>query len=452
VTRAGLACSLVLALGPEALAQPAPAEPAPAGEPPAGSPAPTADDLSKAADAAAEVATIPPPAAATPATPPRASSDDIDLSSLGLDPTASAAGFDDKLNIYGFADFNYEAEHLSAKLPGINQNTRGFVSGAFNIYLAKNLTAKARSLGEVRFTFLPNGSQNADGSHVSTDAQDFANFMRIVQWGGIVIERAYIEYDLTDWLTIRGGHWLTPYGIWNIDHGSPAIIATNRPYIIGEQFFPEHQTGFDAFGSKAAAGFKVDYHLTVSNGRGATEAVADQDNKLAFGGRVEIETPWGLKAGGSYYRGRYTGLAVAAGALPETFREASYGGDAQFALGRLHLQTEVIARERHYIAGARAATAAGFAPDSRDFGLYALADYRFDQLWNVAPYVYYERYKPGENAYFDGLHGIDGGFNFRPAPTVVLKLQGSYGKFDSGNLPLSGTSVSFFQAQVSWVF
>jgi len=84
----------------------------------------------------------------------------------------------------------------------------------------------------------------------------------------------------------------------------------------------------------------------------------------------------GLKAGGSYYRGRYTGLPAAAGALAETYDEAAYGGDAQFDRGALHLQGEVIARERHYEVGQRAASAAGFAPDGRDFGFYVLAGYR----------------------------------------------------------------------------
>jgi hypothetical protein len=98
--------------------------------------------------------------------------------------------------------------------------------------------------------------------------------------------------------------------------------------------------------------------------------VSDQDTETAFGGRVEIETPSGLKAGGSYYRGRYTGLPAAVGVMPETFRDASYGGDAQYTLGALHLQGEIIARERHYGAGERTAGIAGFVPDGRDFGFY----------------------------------------------------------------------------------
>jgi hypothetical protein len=418
--------------------EPASAPPAPAAAPDASAP----DDLAKAADATADVANVP---AAT-----KASSDDIDLSSLGLDPATAA--FDDKLNVYGFADISYAIEHWSAKIPTIPENTRTFGVGNLNVYLAKNLMAKARTLAEIRFTFLPNGSQNADGSYVSTTAQDLSNFTRPTQWGGIVIERVYVEYDLTDYLTIRIGHWLTPYGIWNIDHGSPAILGTMRPYIIGEQFFPEHQTGLDAFGSHYLEGFKANYHLTASNGRGATEAVVDQDNKLAFGARLEVETPWGLRIGGSYYRGRYTGLPATAGALAETFQEVAYGGDAQIKMGALHVQGEVIARERHYVAGERAATTSGFAADGRDVGLYALADYRFEHLWNVTPYTVYERYKPAGNPYFAGIEGVTLGLNFRPTPSLVLKVQANRTAFDPGGQLLSGQAIYYYATQASWVF
>jgi hypothetical protein len=448
---------IIAALAHQAVAQ--------AGAPPP-SPPPSSDDLSKAADATAEAAAVGAGApgdmskaadataavATVPAAPEgsKPSADDIDLSALGLDPGASA--FDDKLNLYGFADISYAVQHFVRAVPTIPQDTRSFGVGNLNVYLARNLIARARVLAEIRFTFVPNGTQNADGTYVNTTAQDLSNFVRPVQWGGIVIERLYAEYDLTPHLTVRAGHWLTPYGVWNIDHGSPAIVATNRPYIIGEQFFPEHQTGLDVFGTHYISDLKLSGHLTVSNGRGGTEAVTDQDNKLAFGGRAELETPWGLKVGGSYYRGRYTALPAAVGVMPETFREASYGGDAQYKLGALHFQGEVIARERHYVAGQRSAGAAGFVPDGRDFGLYALADYRFDQLWNVTPYGFFELYQPGNGPYFSGLKGVNLGLNFRPAASLVLKLQANRTQFDGGPELLADQKIYYFSTQVSWVF
>jgi hypothetical protein len=431
------------ALPAQAGAQPVAGELAGDHEVLAGDPVPGGGDPAPA-DTAAALATAPPAAASQP------SSDRIDLSTLGLEPGAPA--FDDKLGIYGFADVGYISDELNKDVPFYGNHTKSFLVGNLNLYLAKNLTAKARALAEVRFTFLPNGSPNADGSVVDTTALDLTNFGRPSQWGGIVIERAYAEYDVTDHLTVRAGHWLTPYGIWNIDHGSPTVVSTIRPYIIGEQFFPEHQTGLDGFGAWSEAGFKLGYHATVSNGRGAAEAQSDQDNKFAFGGRVELETPWGLKAGGSYYRGRYTGVATTAGALPDTYLEAAYGGDAQYNHGALHVQAEVIARDRHYTAGRRPAVAAGFAPDGRDFGFYVLAGYRFDVLWNVMPFAYYEDERPADQTYFSGVVDGNVGLNFRPVPSLVLKVMASYSRSEADVGILAGVSLREYTAQAAWVF
>jgi hypothetical protein len=237
-----------------------------------------------------------------------------------------------------------------------------------------------------------------------------------------------------------------------MDHGSPTIVGTSRPYIIGEQFIPEHQTGLDLFGDHYLGAFKLDYHVTASNGRGTTEPTYDQDSKFAFGGSVKVETPWGLKAGASYYRGRYTGLPAAPGAIAETYREASYGADAQYNHGALHLQSEAMMREHHYVAGQRPANAAGFAPDALDTGLYFLGAWRFDQLWNVTPYTLFESYQTSTSPYFGGLKSLNIGLNFRPSPNLVFKLQGDRTRFDDGPEPLANQKVYSFSAQASWVF
>jgi hypothetical protein len=429
---------------------PAPA-PAPAVASPASSPAASpADDLERAADATADVAVVGAPGAAegdAAGQRDRGAHADIDLSALGLEPGAPA--YDDRLNIFGFADVGFLSDVWSRDPILFPRVTRYFLVGNLNLYLARNLTARARTLAEVRFTFLPNGSTNADGSVIDTTAQELTNFFRPAQWGGIVIERAYAEYDVTDHLTIRGGRWLTPYGIWNTDHGSPVVISAVRPYIIGEQFFPEHQTGLDLFGSYHRADFRLGYHLTVSNGRGATEAQLDQDNKLAFGGRLELETPWGLKLGGSYYRGRYTGVATTAGTPPDTYLEAAYGGDFQLDRGPLRIQAEVIARDHHHAVDPGTM---GGARDGRDFGYYVLAGYRFDRLWNVMPFAYYEQERPADPGYFTLSRDVVVGLNFRPTGSMVLKVSAMYDAFDDGPGALDGERLREYLAQAAWAF
>src|SRR4029077_7383787 len=127
----------------------------------------------------------------------------------------------------------YQALHyLHASPNPVIHDNDSFIVGNLNVYLEKNLSTRLRSLLEVRLLFAPNGSVGAGDQYIDTTVQDLSNFFRPIQWGAIAIERAYVEYDLEPRLTLRAGHWLTPYGIWNIDHGSPTVIGTFRPFIV----------------------------------------------------------------------------------------------------------------------------------------------------------------------------------------------------------------------------
>lgn len=395
----------------------------------------------------------PPDSPARPAVTP-APSDDVDLRSLDLEPGGD--GFDDKLNIYGFADMFFLMSRWRTKNP-LLVDSKSFGIANLNFYAAKNLSPRARALTEVRFTFLPNGHVNLDGSFVDTNVWDLGNFYRQAQWGGVVIERAHLDYDLTGHLTLRAGHWLTPYGIWNTDHGSPTIIGIGKPYIVGEQFFPEHQTGLDLIGNHLWSGFVLNYHATVSNGRGAAEAQVDFDTRFAFGGRVELKTPWGLKLGASYYRGRYSGFprsAYSEVSTAPTYFEAAYGGDIQLVRGNLHVQAELLAHDRHYPVGQRPLSGfpGVFLADGRDVGFYVLAGYRFEHLWSVMPFFEYEDYRVSERSVAPRLSDENLGLNFRPTPNVVFKLQAVRVTFDRGEGALAGNRVYYLSTQASWAF
>lgn len=390
-----------------------------------------------------------PPGAPAPA--PARAADDLDLTALGLDP-AGDGGFDDKLSVYGFADFTWSNTHFTHQTPYAHDSTT-FALTSLNVYIAKNLTPRWRSLAEISFNYVPNGSTNPDGTTVVTSASDATDFGRTTQWGTIAIERAYVEYDLTPHLTIRAGHWLTPYGIWNTDHGSPVIIGTYRPYIVGEQLFPEHQTGLDAFGSAPVGDYKLGYHATISNGRSETEIVADTDRRPAIGGRLEFEAPWAgtLKLGASGYLGRATGATTSTTTAPEVFDERAYAVDGQWDHGGLHLQGEAIHRHKAYTAGHHPLTLAG-APigNGPDLGVYLLVGYRFAHLWNVMPFAYYEDYRPLVPGILGDIKAINAGLNFRPLATVILKVQGAYAHGD--DFGLLHTSVMFIATQAAWVF
>ena len=437
ITRSTLLATLLVAgLGHASSAQPAeevpPAESVPA-EPESAEPEPVPAPV-----------TSPAPVVAAPV-------EEFDLASVGLDATTA---FDDKLNIYGFADFTYTAVYFPRPNPLVG-NTRNFAVGNFNVYLSKHLTRKWRTLAEVRLLFAPNGGMNDDGTITNTTTTDPANTFRPIEWGGIRIERVYLEYDLHPKLTVRAGHFLTPYGIWNIDHGSPAIIPTMRPYVIGEQFIPEHQTGLELFGSHYLDEYRLDYHATVSNGRSPTEATQDPDMKLAFGGRLALTAPWAgsLALGVSAYRGRSTSLPAVALAPPAvSFDEVAYAADAVWKHDSLIVQGEAMVRDRRFLAGQRPAKSGGFLPNGRDVGAYGLAGYRFDAVWQVMPFAMFEYYRPLERVFFEKMRVGSVGLNFRPAPTIVLKAMATMG--DTTGIGTYGElhRVFFFTGQAAWVF
>ncbi len=227
------------------------------------------------------------------------------------DPRQAAS----KLDIYGFADFTVTGM-VNAKQSRwngfINPNTTMGV-GNLNVYLRGNLSERVRSLVELRFIYLPNGQPQiqSDGSvkHVDTTVRDPLELNRQMRWGGVVIERAWVEYEFHNLLTVRVGQFLTPYGIWNVDHGSPAIIGIRRPFVITEAILPERQTGVEIHGRQSFASNVLGYHLTLSNGRGIADEYVDYDNHKAVGGRLFVaDYRLGeLVVGSSIYGGKRVG-------------------------------------------------------------------------------------------------------------------------------------------------
>ena len=146
-----------------------------------------------------------------------------------------------------------------------------------------------RTLTEVRFSYLPNGATTIDSTgkatRTDTTVSDYTDGGHPIQWGGIVLERAYLEYAAHPLFNIRGGHWITPYGIWNVDHGSPVIIGVQRPYIIGDSLFPTSQTGIELFGTHNFSTFEIGYEGDVRHMRvdeiGDPWTPADVDGFLA---------------------------------------------------------------------------------------------------------------------------------------------------------------------------
>ena len=437
--------------------------------PPEPTPAPAA-----AAPAAATAAPAA-PAAGAAAAPSDAEAEALASAlSSGSDSTAAAVADaqEFKLNIYGFADFLYQTRlndfQLATPYPT-------FMVGNLNLYVGAELGSGWRTLTEVRFTYLPNGNVTFGSStRTDTTANDPANLGQpTVKWGGVQIERAWLEYTVHPLLTIQAGQWLTPYGIWNVDHGSPVIIGVRRPFVVNSNLMPERQTGVQAYGSYFAGSTEIGYHLGVSNGRGPVDTYNDLDKNKAVTARLSVsnDSPIGnITLGGSLYRGRYTdrtqGFASAAdGGFLTTYTassvydELTLGADLRWTWHDLTLQGEYMQHDVAYPREELRPTSfpspthpQGFLADTRSTGWYVMAAYRLP-WWNIMPFFGGEAWRQNLSG-FSNANAIWGGLNVRPIPRVVLKAQYTQSFWlEQDEFKLSGSpGLKALDLQAAWSF
>jgi hypothetical protein len=473
VKRLVLSGALLLACS-SALAQAPAAPPAPSGEPPAAAEGATSAETS----APAEAGPSSDPGGSQGAAPePAAELSAAELEALGFTTAeggAEPSGLDTDLHLSGFIDFSI-AKLIAPKkslFRGILPNRTNFYVGNINLYLTKNLTKTFRTMAEVRFLYKPNGDiPLADGTATpTTSTKDHADYDRALRWGGVEIERVYLEWAPHSLLAVRAGQFLTPYGIWNVDHGSPTFIPVVRPYVIGENLFPERQTGFEIFGRwDATQNGTLGYHVTLSNGEGPISEYRDLDENKAIGGRLfwEQHNVGYLRIGGSAYYGRSTDASTTVGItegvikpIDKVYRQfdaLSLALDAVWRYRDLLMQAEWISRQRTYTGSGRVALEneyvqqTVFPIDVFCWGVYGLIGYRLP-WFGIMPY-FVGQYL--DNTGHGGVHtqvtNLQFGLNIRPVDMIVLKLEFSHAFF-ARELLGSNDPIRFIQAQVAWAF
>ncbi len=383
-----------------------------------------------------------------------------------------------RLDIYGFADFTYQR----LLVPSSNVWTRtypsvnSFAVGNFNVYMSGNLGDSWRALAEVRFLYLPNGSTTVDssGNAVRTDTTvlDYAGFEEPIRWGGIMIERVYIEHEFNGLFKIQAGEFLTPYGIWNVDHGSPTIIGIKKPFVVSAELFPEQQTGLHLYGSGFIDPFEIGYDLTLSNGRGPVEYEDFNDDK-AFGGRVygKTDAVGSLTVGGSFYRGGYydrsaqyvtTNVNGVTGVdqtytTTSKYQELSLAADVKWEYKDWTVQGEIIENEAHFSPGGRPKgqpirPPQGFQADYRRWGTYGLVGYRLPVL-PLMPYVLIQHSNTPDQPNTPPATAYEVGVNLRPTAAVVVKLEYQDWHFSApGAAGFGAYPLRILASQVAWAF
>lgn len=445
-------------------AQTTPAEPETAAEPqaaeiPEGTP--TLPESVTATSPEADGSASAPAAAAEPPAPERQEQEaHLDFSDLEAD-LSDVSGSEPEIDIYGFTDFTY-VHYLKNE---VSSTRPTFSIGNFNLFLGSELGSNWRALGEVRFLYLPHGALDRDsGSNIDTTVLDYADHYRPMRWGGVEIERIWLEHTFHPLITVRAGQWLTPYGIWNVDHGSPVIISIGRPFIVGEELLPERQTGVEGYGSFFVDATKLGYHLTLSNGRGPKDTYADLDNNKAIGGRLFLENSsllGKLSLGASTYLGRYTdrttevivhsdGSVGFGNTLQTRYDELAVAADLKWEYEGLQVQSEAVVQEVAFDDAARATfplDPTSSVPDYRRWGVYGSAGYRTD-FFNAMPYVHAEYYSPAPDSLFvrGSVFGLWFGVNIRPIPAVVFKAQYTQAFFERGS------TISYLMTQLAWSF
>jgi hypothetical protein len=364
------------------------------------------------------------------------------------------------LKIYGFADvqwykFFYKDDTL---YEGYLNDNNTFGVGHWNLYVEKRLSEKFRFLGEVRFLFQPYGEEVVDEEAMmsgaeyvlgrkDTEATDWVDNYYF-DWGGISIQRLWIEYKYNDKFGVRVGNFLTPYGIWNVDHASTVVIPAHRPFIITSQILPESQTGLYFFGRFFPSdSTSIDYALTLSNGRGPTAKLYDLDENKGVGLNLSFnyDGPLDINMGTYMFLDEYTSSQIVLTTATTDYRTETVESYLNAAIA-LHLKIEwqdvtiqgefVRSLVKYKDGGRPLSFGALYLTDHVDWASYGLIAYRlpFDAI-TLRPYFVYEYQKP-----FEGLntatvgHNFTGGLNWQITPMVTWKLEVYYHREDREGL------------------
>ncbi|MCC6752245.1 MAG: hypothetical protein IT371_31645 [Deltaproteobacteria bacterium] len=360
---------------------------------------------------------------------------------------------EEKFSIYGFFDVSFHKTWLPSDYVyrAFTEEDPMFVFGNLNIYFDFKPIPDWRFLAEVRFLLNPIGDTFAYESAIlgtqferaHTRTRDPSAFNQNIDLGGILIERAQVEWSRIEWFNVTAGLFLTPYGLWNIDHGSPARVAANAPIIYNSLFsaMPERQLGLKLSGRIPVPGVELRYVATVSNGRGPANTLKDTDVDKAFGGRLEFSKSgkgWRLKLGASGYTGLYTDFKEVLQVLPTPelqrkttvrYRETAVAGDLSLELGPVTFVSEAMANWRKYEDNLRPSILigpgrGGLAADRAAWGWYGTLIYQLPiQRANLRLFsgVYFVDFN--DTVAFDNLFVVSSGVNWRIGGAVSVKVQ-----------------------------
>jgi hypothetical protein len=371
-----------------------------------------------------------------------------------------------KTRIFGFFDTSFSKLSMSGamKPTGITEKSTFMLSGLY-VYLGNQITEKLSFLSELRFTYQPLGAESGTATYSvsptgavtslgttytrkDTSVTDPSG-LQTYRLGGVSMERVQVSYVFADYLGLMVGSYLTPYGIWNVDHGTPVLIMCRAPMTQIMDMVPGKQLGLQLFGKVfPAKGLTLEYAATLSNGRGPMDTVYDLDNNKALGLRWKLNYEKGdfsASVGQYGFTGKYTDTSSATYIGPgptdmktvvvtsKQYDEYDLANDFLIKFYGLRLQSEVVLKKVKYsVPPATSTDASGTQYYSANYlsrAAYGLLAYELPESWTggkvrVMPYFYEEWGKPDDTSAMGGSIRVNVvGINVRPYTNLVLKTE-----------------------------
>lgn len=342
------------------------------------------------------------------------------------------------LRAYGFADVGLQRMWADPEVAGFisESDKTTFVLGNLNVYLDAQPSSDVRLLAEVRFGLSPNGavirpqgglSTGAPVDTTVTDPSAANSGFTAVRWAGVIPQRAHIDWTPSDTFNVRMGLFLNPYGIWNVDHGTPTRIMVSEPLFLSAQLIPNQLLGVEVYGSTQLLPWTIGYHLHVSNGR--TLGQIDFSDSKALGGRVFLSTrfPYTFKIGISGYMGDSESVPQVPVTRMSTIvmDEYAFSADLSLDIGRLRIRSEFVASWVFFEKGKRPLLFGLPTADAMRIGTYLMLAYQLP-WYGIEPMLMCEFLRvpiPRVIPVGEGIFMPAVGLNVYFTPTTMLRTQ-----------------------------
>jgi hypothetical protein len=295
------------------------------------------------------------------------------------------------VNVSGYMDSEYIIDERKGK-------TDGFRIRHFSLFVEKKLFSDWSVFSELEF-------EDAPFIEATPKKGEF-----LATQGKILLEQVYADYQPTHAFSLRAGRFLTPAGIWNINHYPPFVTTQSRPQHI-RNIFPQYEDGLQVLGAANAADLLVAYMAYFANGEGNSGG-GDGNDAKTFGGRLELTVPFAVEV--------KAGFSALSDTLNNGTGKTAIGADLQFRVSWLKIQSEY--------AHGRLKPSGGTPYNSIGYYFQAQAD--------VGKWTFFARhdYFNPNDSIGDGAAVINsGGLNYHWTPTIVSKIEGNFYDSKPGN-------------------